>query len=121
MTDQMRTFDIETTEEFRQVIGIGKRGVIIRNGAISIRVVVTPAIDDDPVLLCEPVELRQPLTVVLQSSVNEDNRITDAFFDVMEFDVTAVNLGNVHRRRNEFQNAKITLSLWGFAQRVRIF
>ena len=55
---------------------------------VHIRVVIAPAVNDNAILLREPVELRQPLTVILKASMDKNNRSSGAFFDVMEVDVT---------------------------------
>ena len=84
----MCALDIEPVQQFREVSRIDQRRMIRRDRTIYIRIVVAAGIYDNAVLLREPIELREPLAVVLQSSVNEDNRTTGSFFGVIQFDVT---------------------------------
>ena len=69
---------------------IDERGVISGNRTIYIGIVITAAIYKDAVLRGKPFELRQPLPVILQSSMDEDDRTTGSFFNVIQFDVAAV-------------------------------
>jgi hypothetical protein len=97
MPDQMRAVNAQVTKQTRQVMRIRKRRMIGQNRTVYVRIVIAAAIEDNAVIFREPVELRQPLPVILQAPVNKNDRgpaagDTVTLFDVVKFDVNAVTV-----------------------------
>src|SRR5438128_52380 len=97
MSDQVGALYAESVKQIRQVMRVHQRRMIGDDRTIDVRVVLTAAIKDDAVVFREPIELRQPLAVILETPVDKNHGgprtggpVT--LVDVMKLDVTAVTV-----------------------------